>query len=115
MTAPLFLGQLVPVVLLVAFVVAAATVGQALEQHRAAALPSFRQKTGERFVHGRHVAALDGRAFETRTGATASLTRSTWVWAERGVNSAKPLFSQTRITGSSHSAARLTDSQKCPA
>ena len=32
--------------------------------------------------------------------------------AERGVNSAKPLFSHTRITGSAHSAARLTDSLK---
>ena len=31
------------------------------------------------------------------------------------MNSAKPLFSQTKITGSSHSAARLTDSLKWPA
>ena len=42
------------------------------------------------------------------------MTRSTVVWAERGVNSAKPLFSQTRITGSAHNAARLTDSTKMP-
>ena len=31
------------------------------------------------------------------------------------MNSAKPLFSQTKITGSSHSAARLIDSLKIPA
>ncbi len=47
-------------------------------------------------------------------GATTSLTRSTFVCAERGVNSAKPLFSQTRITGSCHSVARFTDSTKMP-
>ena len=37
------------------------------------------------------------------------------MWAERGVNSAKPLFSQTRISGSCHSAARLIVSLKVPA
>ena len=47
-------------------------------------------------------------------GATQSVTRSTGVCAERGVNSAKPLFSQTRIAGSFQSAARLTDSTKIP-
>ncbi len=47
-------------------------------------------------------------------GATTSLTRSTFVCAERGVNSAKPLFSQTSITGSRHSVARFTDSTKIP-
>jgi hypothetical protein len=37
------------------------------------------------------------------------------VCAERGVNSAKPLFSHTKITGSPHSVARLIDSLKIPA
>ena len=37
------------------------------------------------------------------------------MWAERGVNSAKPLFSHTKITGRPQSAARLTDSLKWPA
>ena len=113
--SPLLVRQRIAVLLRVALVVAAAAVGEALEQERPAA--------GSRGLRGsvRTPPRSPARPRRRRCwrskpyGATTSLTRSTTVCAERGVNSAKPLFSQTKITGSAHSAARLTDSLKWPA
>ena len=98
----------------VALVVAAQPVRQALEQHRPAAGAGLVRGSGRRRpTPPRRRCRRPSRA-RSRTARPTSLTRSIFVCAERGVNSAKPLFSHTSTSGSAHSVARFTASCEVP-
>ncbi len=109
---PLLVGERIAVLLRVALVVAAAAVGEALEQKRTVAAAARGRGSRRTPPRPRRRRCPRPSAQSNPYGATTSLTRSTTVCADRGVNSANPLFSHTKTSGSSHSAARFTVSLK---